>query len=410
MNAWRLSVNGLRTVTELELKQRIRSRRWIVALLVWFLVIGAITSLVILATTRLIGDYDNAPNPGPMAFALNVFFVLGMGLIIAPTFTATSINGDRSAGTLATLQATRLSAAEIAIGKLLAAWLTALVFLVVGLPFIAWSMVSGSISLWQVVACFAVVFMLVAVVCAIGLGWSALLSRPAGSTVMTYLSVVALTIISTFVMAMLSPLVRSDDVVRVWGIPDAVQAEYQAGIDNYWATHTDGDSTGLPQPPTDKCTWKTETQENIHMERIWWITVINPFVIVADAAPLPAQAYTDLNKYANSAADPLAFIRLGVRSLSMPPATERDDCIQLYAMSDYYRVEYDADGTPRVTTASGNPVDIDSPVKRRPVTVDSPIWPWGLGANLLIGATFLWVAVRRLKVPYGQLPTGTRVA
>ncbi len=190
--------------------------------MVWFLVIGAITSLVILATTRLTGGDDNAPNPGPMAFALNVFFVLGMGLIIAPTFTATSINGDRSAGTLATLQATRLSAAEIAIGKLLAAWLTALVFLVVGLPFIAWSMVSGSISLWQVVACFAVVFILVAVVCAIGLGWSALLSRPAGSTVMTYLSVVALTVISTFVMAMLSPLVRSDDVVRVWGIPDAV--------------------------------------------------------------------------------------------------------------------------------------------------------------------------------------------
>jgi hypothetical protein len=42
--------------------------------------------------------------------------------------------------------------------------------------------------------------------------------------------------------------------------------------------------------------------------------------------------------------------------------------------------------------------------------VDSPIWPWGLGANLLIGATFLWVAVRRLQVPYGQLPPGTRVA
>ncbi len=51
------------------------------------------------------------------------------------------------------------------------------------------------------------------------------------------------------------------------------------------------------------------------MERIWWITVINPFVIVADAAPLPDEAYADLNKYANSAADPLAMIRLGVRSI-----------------------------------------------------------------------------------------------
>ena len=47
--------NGLRTVTELELKQRVRSRRWITALVVWFVVIGAITSLVILATSQMIG-------------------------------------------------------------------------------------------------------------------------------------------------------------------------------------------------------------------------------------------------------------------------------------------------------------------------------------------------------------------
>ncbi len=409
MNAWRLSVNGLRTVTELELKQRIRSRRWIIALVVWFLVIGAITSLVILATSRLLDDDGGTRNPGPMAFALNVFFVLGMGLIIAPTFTATSINGDRNAGTLATLQATRLSAAEIAVGKLLAAWLTALVFLVVGLPFIAWSMVTGSISLWQVVACFTVVFVLVAVVCAIGLGWSALLSRPAGSTVMTYLSVVALTVISTFVMAMLSPLVRSTDPVRVWGLPPAVAAQYQAEVDKYWAEHPDGDSSGLPQPPVKQCTWNDETTENVHMERVWWITVINPFVIVADAAPLPAEAYVDLNEYASSAADPLALIRLGVRSLAQPPAAERDDCIWLYTQSGY-NVDYSADGTPHVTTATGATVNVDTPIKRRPVVVDSPIWLWGLGANLLIGATFLWVAVRRLAVPYGQLAPGTRVA
>ncbi len=409
MNAWRLSVNGLRTVTELELKQRIRSRRWIVALLVWFLVIGGITSLVILATSRLVDGQDSGQNQGPLAFALNVFFVLGMGLIIAPTFTATSINGDRNAGTLAILQATRLSAAEIAIGKLLAAWLTALVFLVVGLPFIAWSMVSGSISLWQVVACFAVVFMLVAVVCAIGLGWSALLSRPAGSTVMTYLSVVALTVISTFVMLILSPLVRSFEAVEVWGLPQEVADVYQSQIDRYWMDNPAGDGSGLPQPPVEECTWNTQWVTNVHMERIWWITAINPFVVVSDAAPLPSEAYADLRKYASGSGDPLAMIRLAVRELAVPPGNERDDCIELYARAGY-NVDYGPDGTPNVTTATGTPVNVDTPVKRRPVAIESPIWPWGLGANLLIGATFLWVAVHRLKVPYAQLPPGTRVA
>lgn len=409
MNAWRISFNGLRTVTELELKQRIRSRRWVWALVAWFLVIGAITSLVILATSSLIGTADSVQNPGPMAFALNVFFVLGMGLIIAPTFTATSINGDRSAGTLATLQATRLSAAEIALGKLLAALLTALAFLVVGLPFIAWSMVSGSISLWQVIACFTVVFVLVAVVCAIGLGWSALLSRPAGSTVMTYLCVVGLTIISTGVMGLLTPLVKSTDPVRVWGLPPAVQVQYDQELDRYWTEHPDGNGSGLPRPPIQECTWNDEITQNVHLERIWWITVINPFVVVADAAPLPDVAYADLKTYADREADPLAMIRLGVRSLSQAPRTERDDCILLYAQSGY-NVDHDADGNARITTASGTPVNVDSPVKRRPVTIGSPIWPWGLGANLLLGATFFWVAVQRLKVPYGQLARGTRVA
>ena len=411
MTAWRLSVNGLRTVTELELKQRVRSRRWIWALVAWFLVIGAITSLVILSTNFVLATGDpGGPNPGPLAFGLNVFFVLGMGLIIAPTFTATSINGDRSAGTLATLQATRLSAAEIALGKLLAALLTALVFLVVGLPFIAWSMVSGSISLWQVVACFTVVFVLVAVVCAIGLGWSALLSRPSGSTVMTYLSVVALTIISTAVTGLLSPLAVSRDPVRVWGLPPAIQQTYQGEVDRYWNDNPDADGSGAPRPPVEQCTWYDDVQQNVHTERIWWITVINPFVVVADAAPLPAGAYADLAAYAGATSDPLAWVRLGVRSMALPPQTERDDCTVLYADTDGYSVEYDADGTPRVTTSSGTPVHVNSPVKRRAVTIDAPIWPLGLGANFLLGAAFFWVAVRRLKVPYGQLAKGTRVA
>ena len=96
--------------------------------------------------------------------------------------------------------------------------------------------------------------------------------------------------------------------------------------------------------------------------------------------------------------------------MAQPPQAERDDCTMLYADTDGYSVEYDADGTPRVTTSSGTPVNVDSPVKRRAVRIDSPIWPLGLGANLLLGAAFFGVAVRRLKVPYGQVAKGTRVA
>ena len=62
--------------------------------------------------------------------------MLGLGLLVTPTLASTGINGDRNAGTLATLQVTLLTPAEIAAGKLLAAWAAACAFLVASLPFL----------------------------------------------------------------------------------------------------------------------------------------------------------------------------------------------------------------------------------------------------------------------------------
>lgn len=414
MNTWSLSWRGLRVVTGLEVRQRIRSRRWLVALAAWFVFVGAITTLVIGSamegfTRRADTDSSGISSPGPLAFGLNVLFVLGMGLVIAPTFTATSINGDRTAGTLATLQATRLSALEIAAGKLLAAWLTSAVFLVVSLPFIVWTMVLGSISIWQVLVCLAVVFVLVAVVCAIGLGWSSLLSRSAGSAVMTYLCIVALGIISPMVMALSVPFLTSQDTVKVWGLPQSVADSYYAQLDEYWKANPDGDGSGAPAPPLGECTWTEQVEQQTHFERTWWLLVPNPFVVVADAAPLPALGRESLSTYIAHTGDPLAGIRVLVRQAATPPATERDDCIYLYSNLGY-NIEWEVGGTPRVTTPDGTPVTVQSPVQRQSIEVGPPVWPWGLGVNLLIGAAFFSVAVRRLAIPYGSLPRGVRVA
>ena len=410
MNTWSLSWHGLRTVVSLELKQRVRSSRWLVALAAWFVLIGGVTGLVIYSMQVMRADYGyNDYGAGPLAFGIITMFVLGMGLVIAPAFTATSINGDRSAGTLATLQATRLSAVEIAAGKLIAAWLAAAVFLIVALPFIVLTMVLGSISLWQVAVCFAVVFALVAVVCAIGLGWSALIQRTAGASVMTYVSVVLLGIISPMVMALSVPFTQEEVTVRVWGLPTSVEEAYWREMDEYWQANPDSDGAGAPAPPIGECTWKEDRYEQYRTDRVWWLLVPNPFVIVADAAPLPDEARDSLNSYVGMSGDPLAGIRAGVRSLAAGPERERDDCIYLYYNLGY-NVDWNADGTPNVTTQNGTPVPVTSPVKQRSVDAGAPIWPWGLGINLALGAAFFWVAVRRLAVPYGVLPKGVRVA
>ncbi len=411
MSMWSLSWHGLRTVVGLEVRQRIRSPRWVIALAAWFLLIGGVTGLVIYSMWTLrSGDYGYEDyGAGPLAFGIITMFVLGMGLVIAPAFTATSINGDRTAGTLATLQATRLSAFEIAAGKLLAAWLAAAVFLVVALPFIIWTMVLGSISIWQVVVCFAVVFALVAVVCAVGLGWSALISRTAGASVMTYLSVVLLSIISPMVMALSVPFTVEETTVRVWGLPQDVSDAYYREMDKYWQENPNADGSDAPAPPIGECTWTEQRYEQSRTDRVWWLLVPNPFVIVADAAPLPDEARDSLNSYVGASSDPLAGIRVGIRSLAMGPELERDECIYLYYNLGY-NVDWNADGTPKVTTQNGTPVPVTSPVKQRSVNAGAPIWPWGLGINLALGAAFFWVAVRRLAVPYGVLPRGVRVA
>lgn len=410
MNTWALSVNGVRTVVELELKQRIRSRRWIWALAAWFLLLGGITTMVISAATALYvgtSDGDEASlRPGPLAFGLITYLVLGMGLMIAPAFTATSINGDRSAGTLATLQATRLSAVDLATGKLVAAWCTAAVFLVVASPFIAWSMALGNTSLWQVLVVFLVVLAEVAVVCAIGLGWSALISRAAGAAAMTYLSVVVLAVLSVLVFGLAVTLTSEQTTDRVWGLTEQVLDEYNRQTEEAYQKDPNADP---PPAPVDKCTWFERRSTTTRYDKVWWMLVGNPFVVIADAAPLPPGASADLNRYSDLGSDPLASIRYGVRRLSMPPAQEYDECAGYYSSLPGYTVEWDDGGNAIVKNGNGTVVNV-SPVKLRPVNVETPVWPWGLGFHVLLGAAFFWIAVRRLAIPYRRLTPGTRVA
>ena len=362
---WTLTWHGVRTVAELELRQRIRSTRWIVALVVWFVVVGAITGLVWLSTRSLLtvaaGDTSNRVLQGPMMFGLVVFFVLFLGLLVAPTLSATSINGDRSAGTLAILQVTLLSPFEIVLGKLLASWAAALAFLVVSVPFIGIALGAGGTPVLAMFVCLGVLALLLAAVCAIGLGFSALVARTSGSAVLTYIAVASLSALSPIVFGLTYLTTTHDETVRVWTMPGGA-----------WNGNTAPD-----------CAWQNEVRPVSHTERTWWLLGINPFVIVADAAPQP-----DARNRLITGTDPLGAIRTGVRALRAGPATEVDECWSGPSVqgSDYV-----------------------SPVAERNVDT-SAVWPWGLAANLLLGAAGVWVAVRRLRIPQRTLARGTRVA
>ena len=361
---WSLSWHGLRTVAVLELRQRVRSTRWKTALVVWFLMVGLVTLLATGAFSILAGD-QSAPDGsyGGIVYSIVVGFVLFLGLLVAPTLSSGAINGDRNAGTLATLQVTLLSPAEIVLGKLAAAWIAALAFLVASIPFLIWALVGGGVYWLALLTTVLMLALVLGVVCAIGLGFSALVGKTSGSAVLTYLTIGAITAVLPILFGLLAPATTTTESVRVWDVEPGYTWEETTAPD---------------------CEWQTQEIDVWHSERTWWLLAPNPFVVVADAQPLNG----DPEALANDG-NMLATLQYGVRYARTGNDGPQDWC------SGYMM--------------DGDTAQPESPVEPVQVT-DQLVWPWGLGFDLLLGAAGMVLAVNRLRVPTGELPRGTRVA
>lgn len=348
---WSLSAAAVRTVVRLELRQRVRSSRWRLMLGLFFGTIAVISSLTMLAA-----GFDQGS--GTFLFGAIAFLVLTLGLLVAPALSSTSVNGDRAAGTLAPLQMTLLTPLEIATGKLLAAWITALVFLATSLPFLLLAMVPGGTSPLRFLATVVMLSVILLAVCAMALGWSAVTARPASSAVMTYLTVAFLCIGTLIFFGVSYPLVTTTDQVQVL-------------VDPANAYRSDGAPVQIPE---SECVVTVEPRERAHTEFTWWLLAANPYVVVADAAP--AQGHTD---------DVLAAIAQGVAVAQHGAEEPVNEC---YASRDY---------------GSDFMFGVDDP---RPGIV----WPFGLAINLGLGALGFWRTVRRLEIPVRRLARGTRIA
>ena len=342
---------GVRTVALLEVRQRIRSTRWKVALGIWFAMVGLVTTgLVAVMYQSYSGysgstGYDPSPEIGRTVFGLVVLFVLFLGLLVAPTLTATTINGDRNAGTLAVLQATTLSSWDIAVGKLLASWGAALAFLVASLPFLIWGFALGGTGVVAGIGTILMIAVILAVVCAIGLATSTLVTRPAGSAVLTYVLVAALSVGTLIAFGLSAFFLTSNETVRVYGTD--------------WSNSSEGDT----------CQWREEERSITHTERTAWLLGLNPFVMVADFSATPEVSFSD----------PLTAISTGVRYAQQGQGGDQYECYSEYA---------DSEPPPRGT----------------------PYWPWSLAAYLVLGTGSVLFTTRRLTVPTAKLARGTRIA
>jgi ABC-2 type transport system permease protein len=363
-----MSPHGIATVARQEFRLRIRAGRWRVLLSVWFAVLLLFTGLL----RGALGGFTNEKviDKGIVLYGGLMLFVLGLALLVVPALAAQSVNGDRERGTLATLQVTRLTAADITLGKFAAAWGTALVFLLLTLPLVVYAITQKGVPVGRVLVVTLVLTLLLGTVCAMSLALSALLARTTTSGVLAYLAVFALTI----------------GTLIVFGLGTALTTE------QYTVTaETSCSATNNGQPAV--CQSGTFTESRARTDRTWWLLAPNPFVVLADAAPqLPAltaaqrrerQAAEARGEFRTDARDldPLGAIGRAVRNMRRPPGDTA-----LGIVSD----------TP-LTSSRVNP-------RRRLV------WPYGLAFDVALAAGALLVTIRRLHTPSRKLPKGQRVA
>ncbi|MFL4475020.1 ABC transporter permease [Paeniglutamicibacter sp. MACA_103] len=345
---------GIGTVFGMEIRQRVRNRGWYIMLGIWFVVVAAVVGLAALSAGQ------NEFGPGQVMFELVIAFVLFFGMLIAPALSANSITGDRANGTLAILQNTLLTPGQLLWGKWLASWAASLGFLVVTLPLIGWAMTYGDVYLPAAPVLLGMLALQLAVVCALGVGVSALANRTLFAVMVTYL-LVALLGIGTLVAYGLSlQLVKTE-----------VQLSNQVWPDEYMTENSyvewDGDNY--------TCDTRTYTQETFATERITWLLAANPFVVVADAAPRgPATEGPSMF----AATGPMGAISDGVRFSQAGPA---------YQMPCLNGVK-----------TTGLP------------PIPAPLWPLGLGIQVLLAGGILVAGRSRLKTPAGRLASGTRIA
>ena len=346
-------ISGTATVAALELRQRVRSIAWYV-LLSLFAVILLVVSL--LSSMVFSGSLDQFRG----AYSVVVYIVLLLVTFVSPALSGNAINGDRDQATLAPVQVTLVSTAQILTGKFLAAWATGLAFALVAVPFIVFMSLAGDVPAGVVASSLGVLIVEIGVIAALGVGFSGILNRPLFSVATTYLVVAALTIGTVIAFGLGGAAVRTE-----------VTDRYRTYV---------YDNEGMPTTTPPTCgPWEESTREAVRFDGVWWILAANPFVILADATPIAFSR----DGYP---VDTFGQIAIGVRSAQLPPqGSSWDECDQRGAYS---------------------PSETPEEIYARTV----PSWFAGLAIQVVLaGGMLLWAGMRT-RTPAKRLPRGSRIA
>jgi ABC-type transport system involved in multi-copper enzyme maturation permease subunit len=215
------------TIMVKELRSRMRGRRAFVVLTIYLALLALITYgayLIVAPTAQAgFGGFGNQANAsgviGQTIFSLLSIFQLILVCFIAPGFTAGQISLEREKQTLDLLVSTPMRPGAIVIGKLAAALAFVVLMIVAAVPITAIVLMYGGASFDDIVRQQLVLLSTAIVLGAIGLFFSALLKRTQAATVLTYITMLGLTVGTVMLFGFWTLLVNQGDGGFVVGPP-----------------------------------------------------------------------------------------------------------------------------------------------------------------------------------------------
>lgn len=395
-NPWAPTFHGVGLVTSIELRRRRPTTK---GYIFYGLLFAFVATICVLAAVFTEADRSSSN------FELVLIMVLGVGMLIAPSLSATSINGDSGEGVLAPLQMSHLTAGDIAFGKVIASWLVSVIALVALSPFLIYTYLSSGWTLVEVLATVAAILFVVLAFTAVGLAWSSLAARAVGSVSLAHLTTGFFLIGTLVAFAIGGVLVTEDTGVRDRYIDyENLSADAQSALEDAWET---GDYSAL-DPADYPCVDAEWGYSVTHTDKIAWILLLNPAVMVIETAPIVDPETWE--KDGRAAPGTFALLHQQISSARLGPqegeATQwvYDECAETFgttAQEEMTDEEMEAQWAAEEAAAA----------EREQEFANLPRAPWpalALLAVLFVGS--MTIVVRRLRVPYKKLRTGTRVA
>jgi len=197
--------SAVSTIMVKELRSRMRGRRAFVVLTIYLAILALITYgvyVVVSPNVRMAADAGfagfgqaNASSIiGQSIFTVLSIFQLILVCFIAPAFTAGQISLEREKQTLDLLVSTPMRPGAIVIGKLAAALAFVVLMIVAAVPITAIVLMYGGAAIGDIVRQQVVLLASAMLLGTVGLFFSALIKRTQAATVLTYITMLALTL------------------------------------------------------------------------------------------------------------------------------------------------------------------------------------------------------------------------